>query len=50
MDNPWCVEADVWRADVAAQPPMIIDVTSVDYEYVEEFALNDIGLALRQAT
>jgi hypothetical protein len=36
MDNPWCVEADVWRTDVAAQPPMIIDVTSVDYEYVEE--------------
>jgi hypothetical protein len=43
MDDPRFNDADVWRAATATPLP----VQSTDDGYAEEFALNDIGLALR---
>lgn len=47
MDDPEFDRSGDWQAASAAQPPVFTDARSVYDEYADEFALNDIGLALR---
>lgn len=46
MDDPRLDDAHVWRTAANASLA-ITDENPADDEYAEEFALNDIGIALR---